>query len=483
MFRATRALLLFHLVFLLFFAGTSAGQFLEPDADVVRLLAGNQTGDYFGWLTTNLGDLDGDGIDDSAVSAIAFSGFAGRVAVFSGASGDLLHEQVGSAGSALGYGLDGAGDVDGDGTPDYIVGGGQVLVISGLDHQVLFDFGPTTGFSDSVGGGVDLDGDGFDDLLVGTSSASVAGEAAGRIWAFSGFDGSLLWTHDGAAAGDQLGSAVGGLADVDGDGTPDVVAGAAGAGPSQGGEALVLRGSDGGLIRTLRPVDEADARVFGSFFASDAGDLDGDGIGDVFVSDLDAVVDGQTSTGMAYVFSGRTGFPIHILPGLEPGEGFGLGRTIPDTNGDGHRDLLIGAFNNGEGAASGGATYLFSGRSGALLRRWTSTTASDNFGGDATGAGDVDGDGLPDFLVTAPGLSFIGLDAGRAFVLGGSVLPCPADLSGDGRVDFRDLWRFKRAKRWQSASADLNGDGVVDLADLLVLVRDWGPCAPGFPSP
>lgn len=482
MFRAFRALPLF-LLFPLLSAGPGAGQFLEPDAEVIHLLEGNQTGDYFGWLAANLGDLDGDGIDDSAVSAIAFDGFAGRVAVVSGASGALLHEQVGSVGAALGYALDAAGDVDGDGTPDYIAGGGQVLVISGSDHQVLFDFAAVTGFSDSVGGRIDLNDDGFDDLLVGTSAAAVTGEAAGRVWAFSGFDGSLLWTHDGLTAGDQLGSAVGGLDDVDGDGTPDVVAGASGAGPSQGGEALVLSGSDGSLIHTLRPADETDARVFGSFFASGSGDLDGDGVGDIFVGDLDATVEGQASTGAAYVFSGRTGFPIHVLPGLEPGEGFGLGRAIPDVNGDHRPDLLIGAFNNGEGAASGGATYLFSGRSGALLRRWTSTTASDNFGGDAIGTGDVDGDGLPDFLVTAPGLSFVNLDAGRAFVLGGSVLPCPADLTGNGRVDLRDLWRFKRARRWQSETADLNGDGRVDLADLIVLVRDWGRCAPGFPSP
>ncbi|MEM1182464.1 MAG: integrin alpha, partial [Acidobacteriota bacterium] len=162
-------------------AAPGAAQFLEPDVDVERTLTGSEVGDYFGWLTANVGDLNVDGVDDVAVSAIAVGGFAGRVAVFSGADGALLQEVLGAPGAALGYGLDAAGDVNNDGTPDYIVGGGQVLVISGLDQQVLHDFSATTGFADAVGGGVDFDGDDHDDLVVGTIAASVSAAGAGRV--------------------------------------------------------------------------------------------------------------------------------------------------------------------------------------------------------------------------------------------------------------------------------------------------------------
>lgn len=463
----------------------AAAQFVEPDAQALQVLKGDQTGDYFGWLAANVGDSDGDGIDDAAIGAIADGGFAGRVTVFSGADGSRLSSAAGAPGSALGYGVANAGDVNGDGVPDYAASGGQVLVFSGLDHTLLLDLDLGGEFADCVDGAGDVDGDGFGDLVVGSLRTAAAGANAGRAWLFSGDDGSLLWTVDGAP-GDTLGSAVGGIGDVNGDGVPDVVAGAAGAGPFDGGEARVLSGADGGLIRHLRPLDEKNAKVFGTFFASGGGDLDRDGVGDVFIGDLDATVDGQASTGNVHVYSGRTGHLLRLIQGVSAGEGFGLGGIVADANGDHYPDLLIGAFNNGRGATRAGAGYLFSGRSGALLRTITSTTESENFGGDAIGLGDTNNDGLPDFLFTAPGLGFLGLDAGSAYLISGTVLPCPADLNGNGWVGFGDLLHLKWA--WGQTDGDgkpigdLNGDGKVDGRDFVVLLRDRGPCAPGFPS-
>ncbi len=458
-----------------------AAQFVEPDVVTIRLLSGDQDGDFFGWLAANVGDVDGDTIDDHLVPAIAFNGFAGRITVFSGADGSVLNDVVGSPGTAFGYTVGSAGDVDGDGVPDYIAGGGQVLVFSGVDHHVIHDLSAIGGFIDSTHGAGDLNGDGFDDLILGEQAVGDVEPQTGRAYAVSGADGSVLWTRDGAAAGDLLGSAVGAVGDVNRDHVPDVVVGASGAGPFDGGEALILSGHDGSLIRTLRPVDEESARDFGTFFASGAGDVDGDRVGDVYVGDFSEGLGDRAATGAVHIFSGRTGRPLHVLRGLEPGEGFGLGRGISDVNGDGHADIVVGAFTNSAGAPGAGATYLFSGRSGALLRTFTATLAGDSFGGDATGAGDVDGDGLPDYLVTAPGLSLAGLDHGRTYVLGGTVLPCPADLSGDGWVGLRDFWRLRRSFGDTDSPADLNGDGNVDVYDLVVLIRDAGRCAPGFP--
>ncbi|MEM9552758.1 MAG: FG-GAP-like repeat-containing protein [Acidobacteriota bacterium] len=455
--------------------------FLEPDVELVRSLDGTQVGDYFGWVVADADDLDGDGVRDVVVPAIAFDGFSGRIAAFSGADGAKLFEVIGVPGAAFGYSVTRAGDVDGDGVPDVIAGGGQTLVLSGADGAVLLDLGAVVGFADAVAGAGDLDGDGLDDLVVGSAGASVSGPGAGRIVAFSGADGSVLWTRDGAAEGDALGSALGRLDDLDRDGVPEVVAGAQGAGPTDGGEALVLSGVDGSLVRTLRPRRPEDASVFGSFFASGTPDLDRDGVGDIYIGDLDAATEKGPSTGIAHVFSGRTGRLLHELRGLSAGEGFGLGRGVEDLNGDGFADLVIGAFNNSAGAPSAGAVYVFSGRSGALLRTVTSTVVGENFGGDATATDDLDGDGLPELVATAPGLSFVGIAPGRTLLVAGTRLPCPSDLTGDGRVGLLDLLQLKRWRGATGGPADLDGSGLVDVRDLIVLVRDLGRCAPGAP--
>ncbi len=462
---------------LLLCPGLAGAQFVEPDVEVIRLLSGTQVGDYFGWVLGNVGDIDGDGVDEVLVPAIAQDGFAGQVTLYSGSDGQILNVVDGAPGAALGYAVGAAGDVDGDNIPDYTMGGGQVLVFSGADHQLIHDLSSVTGFSDGVAGIGDVDGDGYADVAVGAQSDVTGGSGAGRLFVFSGADASQLWTLEGQP-GDALGSAVGTLGDVNHDGVPDLVVGASGAGTFGGGEAYVLSGDDGALLYTLRPGNEETADQFGQFFASGAGDINGDGVGDVYVGDLNA----DAGRGAAYIFSGRDGRRLHWLRGLTAGEGFGLGRGIPDVNGDHLADVLVGAYNNSSGAPSAGAVYLFDGRSGALLRTLTADVESDNFGGDAIPAGDVDGDGLPDFVVSAPGLSFLGLDNGRAYVIGGSVLPCPADLNGNGWVLIRDIILLRQAFGDTDSPADLNGDGVVDVHDLRVLVRSLGRCAPGFPD-
>lgn len=459
----------------------AAAQFLEPDVEVVRQLDGAQVGDYFGWLTANIGDLDGDGLDEVVVGAIGHDAFAGRVVVFSGADGSELSSTVGAPSAAFGYGVGAAGDVDGDSIPDYIAGGGQTLVFSGADHSVLHDFSAQAGFSDAVGGAGDLDGDGFADLLVGAARTSTDLANVGRLYAFSGADGSLLWSRDGDAESDFLGVAVGAVGDVDRDRVPDVVVGVAAAGMADGGEALVLSGVDGSTIHTLQPPDPASAVSFATFFASGTGDLNGDRVGDIYIGDLAQGTGDRAGTGAAYIYSGRTGRLLHELRGSTVGEGFGLGRAIPDVDGDRRNDILVGAFSNSEGAPGAGKVYLYSGRSGALLRVITSDLEAANFGGDVAHSGDLDGDGLPDFTVTAPGRSFLGLEPGRAYVIAGTVLPCPADLSGDGWVGLRDLWLLHYALVRDDPSGDLDGDGFSDQRDLLVLARSLGRCAPGFP--
>ncbi|MCG8457243.1 MAG: hypothetical protein MI919_13285 [Holophagales bacterium] len=456
-----------------------AAQFVEPEVEVLFTFVGEEVGDAFGWVSETIGDIDGDGVQDLIISAPSFAGDGfgkGRAYVFSGAAGTLLNVVTGDADSTfLGFSVNGAGDVDGDGVPDYLTGGGQVQVYSGADHTLLLDLTAATGFAHDVSSAGDVDADGHDDLFVGSQNTSVSFPQAGRVLVLSGLDGSVIWSRDGAGASHQLGSGTGLVGDVNGDGIPDVVAGAMGAGPNGGGEAFVLSGVDGSILHTLSP-DPATAAVFGQFFASGAGDVNRDGVPDVYVGDYNDSFGGVPGTGRAYVFSGRSGRLIHDLPGPDPGDGFGDGRGAGDVNGDGFGDLIIAGYTNSDGAPQAGKAYVYSGRSGALLRTITATVAGDSFGVDATSVGDVDGDGEIDYLVTSVGLSFLGQDVGRAFLLAGTPLPCVSDLNGNGWVGLLDLWILKAALGSTDSAADLDGDGDVDIDDLRVLLRDLGRC-------
>jgi hypothetical protein len=305
--RFTFFLLLASAVFLLFaVAAVADSPLFGPHTVIIHQFDGEQVGDGFGWVGTDLGDLTGDGIHELLIPAPFFAdanGFPiGKFYVYSGSDGALLHSEAGQG--YLGYSAARAGDVNADGVADYIVSapiGRYANVYSGADHTILLTFnaGPGEFFGASVTGAGDVNGDGRADLLVGAQNASYSFTNAGRVYLYSGLDGSLLWTADGPSALARLGSGAGLVGDVNGDNVPDSVVGAMGV-----AQAFVLSGVDGNVIHTLSPERPADAAVFGQFFASGAGDHNADGIPDVFVADYAATVDGVPGTGNAFVFSG-----------------------------------------------------------------------------------------------------------------------------------------------------------------------------------
>lgn len=410
----------------------AAPPFVEDDATALYVLDGESAGDYFGWVAADIGDLDGDGVTEIAVPAIydpTGGNAAGRVYVYSGATGTEIVAHDGDAEDLFGYSTAAAGDVDGDGVPDYVVGApgnrfaavpplGRAVVYSGADHVVIHEVTPAVRsfFGSAVSGAGDLDGDGHDDFVVG---AMANDGLTGQVTAYSGADAAVLWTADGRHAGDFFGSAAGLVGDVNGDGVPDIAAGAFGANGNRG-NAYVLSGADGSTIHVLKPL--ADANTFGQFFASGAGDVDGDGVPDVFVGDYYADRGPRAGTGAAYVFSGATGRRLLVLRAENTGDGFGPGRAVGDVNDDGHADLIVASYTSSDGAPFAGEAHVISGRDGTTLRTITDTIANENFGVDALGLGDVNGDGLTDFLVTAVGLSFAGTDPGRAYVIAGTDL-------------------------------------------------------------
>lgn len=397
-----------------------ADPFVEP-VTVVREWDGEATNDQFGWIARDAGDVDKDGADDvftSAPTKDVGGANAGRVYLYSTRTGKLLWSADGRPGDKLGWGLEAAGDTNRDGVPDVVAGApgaGKVYVYSGRDGRVLLTLSAANaagGFGLHASGAGDVDRDGYADVAVGAPTEG----GSGRAYVYSGKDGRRLLALVGEREGDAFGSTVSGR--TVGASTLLVV-GAATAGPDKHGRTYVYDR----LSATPKFVVDADetGAALGAMFVSVLGDVDGDGVPDVYTSDWPNSAKGA-STGRVYVRSGKDGRRLLTLTGETPGEGFGIGAaTAGDVDGDERADLVVGAWQYAGAAVSGGRTTVYSGKDGRLLRTYTCRVPGDTFGFDAVGLGDVDGDGAADFLVTSAWSGVHGYHSGRVFVLSGAL--------------------------------------------------------------
>jgi hypothetical protein len=401
--------------------------FVEP-ARILREWRGEGKGDQFGWIARDIGDVDGDGLHDVVTSAPTWGSqpdgsAAGKVYAYSSGSGALLWSADGHPGDQLGLGVEAAGDVDGDGTPDVLAGapyGDRAVVFSGRDGTVLFDI-PAQQSGEAFGQHVadlgDVNGDGHADFVVGAPLNDAAGQDAGRAYVLSGADGSVLLTLTGEEAGDRFGSTSGGGMR---DGRMTLIVGAPNAGEGDRGRVYVYRQLTGQPSFVID--SDPEGAQLGGMFVSAVGDVDGDGVTDVYASDWPGNgKDGLQGAGRLYVHSGADGHRLYTLTGEAAGDGFGIGvADAGDVDGDGHADLVIGAWQNHEAAASGGKVYLYAGADGSLLRTLTGKVMGESLGFDATGVGDVDGDGVIDLLLTSAWSAVRGAHSGRMFIVAGT---------------------------------------------------------------
>ena len=232
----------------------------------------------------------------------------------------------------------------------------------------------------------DVNGDGFDDAIVGAHLEDAQGADSGAAYVISGKDGSRLHSLTGDAAGDGFGYSVSSAGYIDFDNRPDFVVGAPG-----GGYARVFSGATGTVLATLPGAHNA------SWCVRDVGDVNADGRDDIGVGTWDDSSIG-TNNGVLRVYSGLDWSLVFELYG-NPWERYGASVAgLGDVDGDRHDDFIVGAIGLG-----GGTVYVHSGSDGSVLFSLHGDSPGDLLGWSVDGGLDCDFDGVPDWVVGAPG--------------------------------------------------------------------------------
>ncbi|MGB4851464.1 MAG: FG-GAP-like repeat-containing protein, partial [Ignavibacteria bacterium] len=475
--------------------GTSAGRAyiylgglnMDNTADVV--LTGKTTFDQFGWSVSTAGDMNGDGYSDMIVGAIlndAGGSSAGRAYIYlnSMTGTDIADEFFTGAAvnDGLGYSVSSAGDVNGDGFADLIIGApynsaggsnaGRVYIYFGgiiqdnVADMIITGAAAIDLFGYSVSSAGDVNADGYADVIVGAIYNDAGGSNAGRAYIY--FGGSLPDTladviMTGEAASDDFGNSVSSAGDVNGDGYSDVIVGAlhnSSGGSNAGRVYIYFGGSAMNNLADITMTGEAAQDLFGNSVSS-AGDVNGDGYSDVIAGAY-----GYSSfTGRSYVYFGGTSMNNSAdlaMTGEASGDSFGYSvSSAGDVNGDGYCDVICGADLNNAGGSSAGRAYIYFGGSSMnnlVDVTMTGETTNDYFGHSVSLAGDVNSDGYGDVIVGALFNNGGGSDAGRAYIyFGGSDMNNVADVTMTGSAVGDVLGNSV------SSAGDVNNDGYSDV--------------------
>ncbi len=420
---------------LLLLGATAASSMAANAQSHLYTLAGDGMNDRLGFAVAAAGDVNGDSYPDFIAGAPenfdVFALQAGYAKIYSGLDGSTIltlnNAGPGNLGEKFGSAVDGVGDLNNDGFDDVIVGApgessagsgtGEARVFSGQDGAELFSVkGDGLGYlaGTAVSGAGDVNGDGVPDFIVGMPGAPINGSNSGLVRVYSGVNGLQLFEVLGVSTSDRFGVSVDAAGDVNGDGFDDIIVGSYYAG------ARVLSGVDGSLIRSWAGDGPND---FFGIAVRGVGDVTGDSVPDFMVGAVQPTVFIPGGKGYAKVLNGATGAELFHFGGLAGNDRFGTGVDLAgDYNGDGLMDFLVSADQPSLGLA--GYAQVFSGVGGALLATFDGAAADNYFGTSLAYLGDINGDGTHEFAIGEPHESSTVLAAGRVSVKSGASAGC-----------------------------------------------------------
>jgi hypothetical protein len=495
-------------------SGAAAGGAVMAEA--AWAAEGEALNDRFGFSVHLVGDVNGDGYDDAMVGAPKHDNGEtneGKAYLYLGSALGLSSTPAWTVESDqvegwLGVSVAGAGDINGDGFDDVLIGSSpsglgeyEPIFITGQGSVSLYlgsaaglsataamtatGIQPDENFGMSVASAGDVNGDGFDDIVIGAYNFSNGEAGEGRAYLYLGSAAGLqagpVWEVEGDQVGAGFGVSVASAGDVNADGYDDVVIGAYryDSGETDEGRAYLYLGSSAGL--SLSPDWTAESDSIGAEFGrsvASAGDVNGDGFDDVVVGawhfgfDPSAAGSSQPSSGRAYVYHGSAS-GLSVTPSWEGQFGmpaqspigearYGCGvASAGDVNGDGFDDLFIGDPGQTVFVIESGAMYLYLGSSSGLSSDATMAfDAADNlrFGFSGAGNGDVNGDGYDDLIVGGPGNEYSYIH-GKAFLFLGTPSGVQATATWSSESDQAgSSYGFS-----VSSAGDVNADGYDDV--------------------
>ena len=376
---------------------------------------------------------------------------------------------------------------------------GMDTPLSNADASFLGEVGgDEAGFP--VAGGGDVNGDGYDDFLIGANENDEADSAAGQAYLIFGRDSgwamdTSLGSADASFLGvdndDHAGAGISVAGDLNGDGFADLVIGAPGNddGTNNAGKTYVLFGAASGWSQDVS-LSMASASFEGEangdqsgIEVDSGGDVNGDGYDDLLIGAPYNNDEAQDAGKVYLVLGGQNVWGPDL--DLEYADGSFLGEDwynyaghsvaiAGDVDGDGHDDILIGAYGNDDADYDAGKAYLVLGHAAPWATDVGLAGADASFlgedwydyaGYEVAGAGDVDGDGLDDFLIGSPNNGDAYWEAGQAYLVLGAASGWTPDTSlAASDASFRGPGLYYACGGALAGAGDLNGDGYDDMA-------------------